>query len=425
MLQDDNPEWIEECCSFFRDKCDNLAISELIRDHRILSAYGSNFKVHGNVLVCALNNNRMDKFKALLENDEVDPNQRYGFNIDMMVLRFALKYENVEAIRLLLDHGADVLPNDNNFSSERLFNQKMEVIPRIAKTGNTVIFDMLMHSKQFNCFLYASNQWGFLNLIKNAIKDQFFDIAKIVIEMKLLDQYAFDIDLFNKTIPHVNGNEKAFEFANYLIQKLPRIDYICTLQNGGQILYDNPIQIVCEYCDNEEQRKSLIKALLKKGSEQVMNLGRYSKKYLQNALFDIIDMQNEEALSLVIAEGVSLGLNHYWSEYFSYPLSPLAYAVKRGNVGIIKMLLDAGADPNLTDDEERPMLSFVKENANTQEIMQILMEAGSKMDANDVEGIGSLHYASVNCHDDNDSDNDSNQTLEILFQTHYKYLQDL
>ena len=71
-------------------------------------------------------------------------------------------------------------------------------------------------------------------------------------------------------------------------------------------------------------------------------------------------------------------LNHLDS-YNHY--APLHYAIRRANTGIVKALLDAGADPNLPNGDGHQTPMSMAYDVDDEEIVQLLLEYGAKKES--------------------------------------------
>ena len=77
--------------------------------------------------------------------------------------------------------------------------------------------------------------------------------------------------------------------------------------------------------------------------------------------------------------------------------TPLILAATKGNKKIIDVLLEAGANPNQTDDDSNSPLYFASRNCNHRAVISLLMpHNGAKADVNHVNHVGqsALHAAS-------------------------------
>lgn len=83
---------------------------------------------------------------------------------------------------------------------------------------------------------------------------------------------------------------------------------------------------------------------------------------------------------------------------------PISLAVLEGHRGVVKTLLDHGADPNKTDKAGDTALSAAVE-MNDIEMMKLLLQRGAQVSAYSGEWKTLLHYAAFNC---------SSETMELL-----------
>jgi hypothetical protein len=75
-------------------------------------------------------------------------------------------------------------------------------------------------------------------------------------------------------------------------------------------------------------------------------------------------------------------------------ITALFLAAPKGNPAMVKLLLDAGADPNLPDERGfTPLILAAGSETRNPEVVQLLIEKGAKMDAKDENGETALTWA--------------------------------
>lgn len=412
-MEDDNFER-KDCCAFFDEWCDKLCISEFVKNHHTLCTKGPNFHLeyHQNILMCAINSNRMDKIEELLDSG-IKPHTSYAFGNAPGVMELAIKLQRVEATQLLLERGGFQVMY---YTSA----EKYEILKNMTETRNVELFKILIKSEQFKDVI--NSNWLVMEMYHILIHQQRnFEFAKIMLESNLLHDNDMNIHLFNRIVRLIRHDKEYFEYAHYLIQKLPDVSDIRKHPSGITSIYDNPIYVVCRESITQCEKESLITALLEKGSDPNSFTGQFNQNRDQTLLFYAIDNQNTKLANLLIDFGADIGINHHHAPYRGiphriYPLSPLAYAVECSAVNIIKILIAEGADPNITDDVNTPVLSMIRQNEHAQEITEILVAAGAKMDASTADGFGVLNHA---------FEWNISESIPVLLDVHLRHLQKL
>jgi cytohesin len=77
--------------------------------------------------------------------------------------------------------------------------------------------------------------------------------------------------------------------------------------------------------------------------------------------------------------------------------APLHIAARRGYDEMVRLLLESGADPNVTDERDKTPLHFAAQEGNIG-ALQVLLAGGARLNARDRAGNTPLHDASVTGH---------------------------
>lgn len=97
----------------------------------------------------------------------------------------------------------------------------------------------------------------------------------------------------------------------------------------------------------------------------------YMTKEGKSALFLACFLKNEEIVKILLENGAKTNEKGFIGQY------PIHWAATSGNVNIVKMILSHGGDPKVTDDRGRlPTFSALVSPKNKDEIIKILLDAG-------------------------------------------------
>jgi Ankyrin repeats (3 copies) len=105
-----------------------------------------------------------------------------------------------------------------------------------------------------------------------------------------------------------------------------------------------------------------------------------------------IDANDIETVRNLINEGVELN--------YIYDLPPLARAASLGNVEMVKLLIESGADINLQMEDEGDTALMIAALYNHLEAVKILVEAGADVNIGNYYGTKAVVMAATNAHED-------------------------
>ena len=246
----------------------------------------------------------------------------------------------VDITRGLIDQGADINYQESSTDLPPIWtalkcNQQEQVKLLIEKKANLNITDGLTTT-----------------LLMYAINMKYTSIAKL-----LLDAQTYDVtnELMDVTF-------KAFEKNNTEMAKL--------LLEHPAISIDsvNSYQSTLLHIAILNQNIELVELLLNKGCDYTINL--QSGFTMENILFRACRINNNELVKLLLSKCPKININ----STNKYEYSALYIPCDLGNVEIAKMLLDAGADPNITpkDSFYNPLVKACSNNRK--EIVELLLK---------------------------------------------------
>jgi ankyrin repeat protein len=100
-----------------------------------------------------------------------------------------------------------------------------------------------------------------------------------------------------------------------------------------------------------------------------------------------------EIIQALIATGIDVNSYREKGVWHENGRTALLIAIREGHLGIVKILLEAGADPNLIDEDSgiTPLISAVR--GQYIEIIRLLLQAGAKINDKDSNGKTALDVA--------------------------------
>ncbi|KAI0097525.1 ankyrin repeat-containing domain protein [Nemania sp. FL0031] len=114
---------------------------------------------------------------------------------------------------------------------------------------------------------------------------------------------------------------------------------------------------------------NIMEKLLEKGAKVNIFGGSYG-----SALNAAISNDNQDAVSLLLKNDADPNIKHRGSLL-------IHHAVARDSVGIVKLILDRGINPNIMDEDGRPLLSYV---TSTEVVDYLLSRPGVQIDETDL-----------------------------------------
>ena len=122
------------------------------------------------------------------------------------------------------------------------------------------------------------------------------------------------------------------------------------------------------------------------GSFDVQN--RTRKLLLLEALKDAILLGYHDVVEILLSLRIPINTSVWWSMWL-----PLQFAAHRGDVSMVKLLLETGANVSPTDSGTKPI--HIASHRGSLEITSVLLGAGAAIDSTDTYGFEPIHIASM------------------------------
>ncbi len=113
--------------------------------------------------------------------------------------------------------------------------------------------------------------------------------------------------------------------------------------------------------------------------------------YTKESFVEQIGRINLDAIELFVQSGIQLNPDE--DDYYYLPIND---AVETGNIDIVELLIEYGADINVREQisDERPMLGIAADN-ESYELVALLVESGADINAVDNDNFSALMYAAM------------------------------
>ncbi len=155
----------------------------------------------------------------------------------------------------------------------------------------------------------------------------------------------------------------------YVFYDLEEGNYKITIQSMGFSPKEETLQI---------PSGAIIEKNLQFEQIEIVTLGGEIAISYQSSLLNAVHSGNVDAVKEQIANGADVNS-------VAEGTSVLHLAVSTNNVEIVRLLLSAGANPNITDEEKQTPLMMLYSDANM-EIFNLLLHSGAKVNSKDSEG---------------------------------------
>ena len=170
-------------------------------------------------------------------------------------------------------------------------------------------------------------------------------------------------------------------------QTSKKADEIC----NDQMFWLNRIMVKFPYLDSE-----------------ILNRYKYGRSWSEYYINDLrkVNMVDPDILLYRSArengreDFVLIALNNgadinYTGEFVNYTDTPLLMAIRRGNYQVVKLLLDNGADPNISDNfGSTPLISAT--HKNNYDMVKLLLDKEADVNLKTVGGLSALQGAIIN-----------------------------
>ena len=286
-------------------------------------------------------------------------------------------------IKFFLDQGKDLNISNSNYSTLLHF---------AAWHGDNEGFNLILKNSNFNLNAFNSKGTTLLHVVTNhgtcemieSLIDHGAD-SNLRIQVDQGQQNSID-KITGFTPLHLAVSKGKFEIVEVLVRK--GADVNATSPNGS------PLHVACDtFYSSKSSDKShhvhktkIVKFLIQHGAN--IHAINSTKK---TPLLTAVDNKYEKMVEVLLQEGANFKMK------FHQKRSTLHYIVGTNHVGIMKLFLDKGLDPNVRDcRNETPLIYGAKSCANgiSMDVAALFVEYGADIDAADSNGNTALHVAS-------------------------------
>ncbi|BFZ03468.1 hypothetical protein BsWGS_06507 [Bradybaena similaris] len=344
-------------------------------------------------LCIAARKGRQDLIELLLKN-QADMN---GYDFSESALDYALRNDHTECAKLLIQHGAKM---DVTSALRSAVEHQKPVYMRF-------LFENYKH-EIIDCFSKTTVARKLLIL---AAEKENSEIIGLILDAGI---DVNDADSYGQTPLMASKNRAVAEF---LIQRGADVNHIIEGRNGNETPLSHMINRNCKSASTVELCKVLIDngasvncrdgdgktPLMMAASNGCVNM----LQMLLNNGTDVSDKDNKGNTALLHAvtdqcfENVSCLIDFTRDKknviniQNNEGLTPLIVSVKKGNVVIMKKLIENGADVNIKDNNENAALHhlLIVCPYDKEEILTFLLKAGSQVNCQNKDGLSPLMLA--------------------------------
>ncbi|XP_033219899.1 putative ankyrin repeat protein RF_0381 [Belonocnema kinseyi] len=286
-------------------------------------------------------------------------------------------------IKFFLDQGKDLNIVNSNYSTLLHF---------AAWHGDNEGFDLILNNSKFNLNAFNSKGTTLLHVVTihgtcEMIKSLIDHGADSNLRIQIDQGQQNSIDKITGFTPlHLAVSKGKFEIVETLVKK--GADVNATSPHGS------PLHVACDtFYSSKSNDKShhvhktkIVKFLIQQGAN-IHALNSTKKTPLLTA----VDNKYEKMVEVLLQEGANFQMK------FHQKRNTLHYIVGINHLGIMKLFLDKGLDPNVRDcRNETPLIYGAKSSAKgiSMDVAELLVEYGADIDAADNNGNTALHVAS-------------------------------
>ncbi len=289
------------------------------------------------------------QLEKLIKDEEIPVDSTYaseaGESEDKTPLMLAAEYGHIQAVKLLLDLGADVNTTDK-FTWQN-------VLCFAAMNGNPEIIQLLLQKKAVN----SNENDPKMSPLMYAAKGGHLEAAKLLIDY-VTDEHTPSIDATNQwgdtalMYAVASGNTALVEL---ILTKKPKV-------NMAEPTFSRTAYLIAA----EGGRPAMMRMLLNGGADT-----SHKDNFNTTALIYAANSNNIDAITMALEHEKNINAQNVFG------WTALSRAVTLGNLQAVQLLLDRGADIHIKDKKGRTPLTVAMQKKHTK-IVALLKKAGAK-----------------------------------------------
>lgn len=325
----------------------------------------------------AIKNSDKNKLSELMTNHWKEINQPKYYS--MTLLYYAVLFKNIDMIEFLLDKGANsTIKNKEKFTYDH-------EIERACYYTRNIVFNIssVLENRVLEEYKRFTDNHGGKTPLDLATENNLSDIKKLFLEKN-------NLFIANKLINGVSPLYTAVINQNInLVKKLLDDGADINLKNSDDISYDDTkltwYRIVA---------KTPVEASIYVGDLDILKLLMEYNPNIDALLELSVSEEKSEMLELLIRKGANFNFtkNKYGDKFVA-----LKSACAKQNLKIVKILIENGADVNITGYEgQTALFDAIEATRANKEIIRYLIKNGADIYKEDDKGISPLIFAQSN-----------------------------